>query len=911
MKKLNKICLALGLMVCVNSAVWSQSIATWELQSTTAPTNSGFGTSTLPMIATFKKDSLNSNVFSNVPTGVKMTASLQKQQLTGFSYGDPLAGTLINTGMVFGAGPTNGYNSALGPDPLNRYDILGAYNGSFGPTDSMFTSSPSALGPQNGTGIRVAYLPPFTNGGIEIFNQVYELFKRHLSNKKDSSIYYGQLKLAFSQTVVNPVIHLGGLGGSLRYVILGANPNSNNPADWRTSYFTTELQLVTPGVTSTKMSGNQNFIVDGVNNKILNAEQHKPNGASVSDPAANIPPSFNDFGAATGSVRINGLVDSLVYNVYMRGGDSSQFAWGIPVASIQGGIVDPFAGDIWYVSASMNKPSQQISGKVFNDKDGLTDNSIYSSTSLGLTSNLNTNSGGLLWAKLINNLGVVIDSIAVNASGLYLFDNVPVGTYTVKITSKASTGNGDGALPPSGLQGYSWRNTGDIVGLGSTNTPGDGISSTLTVNANDVIQNVNFGIQLFLGAGECLSSQLHFDQTNIDASNFGSFEAGNQNFNSWITGTLPSNLHSRFRATTSLQAAQYSFSHSPLIDSSAFDAFLPLHPQNASPGTKMMLVKNPSPNSLVWSLIDTTDRLHIINPIPLDSQYYFKSGLISTYSGFLTRVKSDSPVVIRIMIYDADSNKVFPHTTFFNSKSDTTITLTGTPGIWQGFSIQPILDSFRLQKSRSWVKKIRWDIISVNGQPFAMDNLQLCDGLVILPIKLTSFTATKQANSVLLNWQTSSENNSKNFEVLHSKDAVQWQTIGIVAAAGISSSARNYSLVDNNPLKGANYYRLKSVDLDNRSELSDVRLVVFGAIDGIKVLPNPVVDKVFITASNSNRLQSVALFSSDGKMLRQIDNFLPGNSVDMSTYASGTYLLKITDKQGVTEVVRVVKVGLK
>jgi hypothetical protein len=174
-----------------------------------------------------------------------------------------------------------------------------------------------------------------------------------------------------------------------------------------------------------------------------------------------------------------------------------------------------------------------------------------------------------------------------------------------------------------------------------------------------------------------------------------------------------------------------------------------------------------------------------------------------------------------------------------------------------------------------------------------------------LPIQLVSFTAVKQSATVLLNWQTSAEINSSYFDLQHSRNGSQWQSIGTVGAAGNSSTPRNYSFVDNNPATGANYYRLKQVDLDGSYRNSGVQLVNFSSDGAIKILPNPVADRLYITGAGAG--SSITIFSSEGRLIQQYKNFTSGSSIDMSSYAAGLYRIRITDKEGKTEVKSVVK----
>ena len=176
-----------------------------------------------------------------------------------------------------------------------------------------------------------------------------------------------------------------------------------------------------------------------------------------------------------------------------------------------------------------------------------------------------------------------------------------------------------------------------------------------------------------------------------------------------------------------------------------------------------------------------------------------------------------------------------------------------------------------------------------------------------LPITLSNFTAVKQNKVVALNWQTSSEQNSSHFEVEFSREGNKFDNIGRVTAAGNSSLEKRYSSVHLSPVNGINYYRLKLVDADGSFKYSDVRTVKFSNTTSVTIMPNPTTDRVFITSNDGGMLQSVGLYDVNGKFLKQINNFALGNSIDLSVYAPSIYILKLIDKQGNTEVIKVVR----
>lgn len=190
------------------------------------------------------------------------------------------------------------------------------------------------------------------------------------------------------------------------------------------------------------------------------------------------------------------------------------------------------------------------------------------------------------------------------------------------------------------------------------------------------------------------------------------------------------------------------------------------------------------------------------------------------------------------------------------------------------------------------------------------NNLTAALGVVVggpLPITLLNFTATKQGKVVDLNWQTSTESNSSHFDVQFSKDGIDWTSIGTVKAAGNSTSTQSYSLVHQKPVNSINYYRLKQVDINAKYEYSLTRTVSFKGNNSLTLMPNPTTDRVFITSNTPGNLQTVSIYSNDGKQIYTTTNFRLGNSIDLSRYASGVYMLKIVDKNGDTEIMKVVK----
>lgn len=168
---------------------------------------------------------------------------------------------------------------------------------------------------------------------------------------------------------------------------------------------------------------------------------------------------------------------------------------------------------------------------------------------------------------------------------------------------------------------------------------------------------------------------------------------------------------------------------------------------------------------------------------------------------------------------------------------------------------------------------------------------------VTIPVQLTSFTAKKESNTIRV---TSSEQNNSYFEVLRILEHKETQVIGVIRGKGTSSNANIYSFTDHHPVMGINYYQLKQVDYDGKTDLSEVLALnfSFGEI-GFKVYAPS--DEPYITlfvnsdkAATENRIADVS-----GKVLLQALLKLGDgqNTINLPLFVSkGIYLDQLQNK---------------
>ncbi|MEP7236458.1 MAG: T9SS type A sorting domain-containing protein [Ferruginibacter sp.] len=854
-------------VLCLTAFVTKSEAQQGTLEFTSLSSNTvTTGPTISPVSAIFREDiqnlTVNTHFKTNTPA-ITASFSFARQRFTS-AYASN-----VSTGMTFGGGSSaavGGATQVAASNPV--FNALGATLLQ-PPQNGMFVSSPTGTPVVNWQlgGRGVGLDPEGTQNGSDDDNfgnfdysfgtAIYTTVEPLKDSLKDGRYYYGDLVIKFSRTVKDPVVHIAGLGGSYEYINLAAQTVK--------SYFTTELELTNPGVTSTFMAGNEYFNVVSATNKILNSAP-SPNGGSYSVGAG------TNYGAATGSVKINGTLDSLVYKVYVRGSVNSQFSFSALKANISGATRDPFNGDLFYMAISMNKPTQQISGNVFIDKD-VTDNDVNKSFGLG---NERTNANGQLYANLISGTTVVA-TMPIAANGTYLFDNVAVGTYTVQMSSTQGV---VGQPKPATVIPLNWTRTAQFIGSGPGTDGATGTSRSFTIAASDILTNVNFGIK----AGNCPDNILYTVPPSTNY--FGGFELA-QNF--FPIGVNLANGPGRVYANTPLVSnTSYTVATSPDALDASLNAYAALG------GSGQMVVKPTATNQVAYYLVDS------LGKNGAGFQTYLLSGSGSSFKGWFAK-STAADAVVKIKIYDADDpTKVF---------ADVNVSVTGAPGNWIYWN-QPWTVNYGTPPLPSTTKKVRLDIISENGAPFSIDELCFTENAAgpVLPIGLSDFTATKSDCTANLVWKTSTESNSDRFEVeVKTNNNSVYSIAGIVAASGYSSASKTYQYSYPMQPGVVYYFRLKMIDKDGTFIYSDTRSASCSkGRAGIVIAPNPVKTSFTITGMENGK-NSIVVYASNGQLVKTQVIAQNQGEVNVSYLAPGMYTVKVTSENGNTVVEKLIK----
>ncbi len=170
-----------------------------------------------------------------------------------------------------------------------------------------------------------------------------------------------------------------------------------------------------------------------------------------------------------------------------------------------------------------------------------------------------------------------------------------------------------------------------------------------------------------------------------------------------------------------------------------------------------------------------------------------------------------------------------------------------------------------------------------------------------LPVTLINFAAEPANGQVKLKWATASELNNQQFVVERSAKPLGFTAIAVVKGQGTTSIPHQYLLVDNAPLTGWNYYRLKQVDIDGKFINSKIVSVNMGSILSkmMKVYPNPVASFIQIKGGSTSNLFFGSVSDVQGKVTINVKGSLTDISRQISAklgaIVAGVYTIELVN----------------
>lgn len=397
---------------------WAQTVPTLEFAAG-AGNPTGNGPTVNNQVITFQQNANNptNNTFTAYTPTTTATFSLSNQQ-----YTLPTTQLSTGTGVAFGAAINGGGTAALA-SPL--FDFLNSIGGS---TDANYSSANGVAG-----GIAVN-----ANRGVEFFVSAQAL---PVNVPANSRYQFADLTITFNRAIVNPVVHLTGLGGT-----------------FGTFGFTTDFDLLTPNVSLSKLDGSNELTVSATQ-----ALNNVPN-----------PTAATGTGGASGSVLVNtpsAGITTLQFRLFLRPNTAG--------GAIHSADNSTHAGDQLLISVSSTTITP-ITGTVFEDVNygGGAGRTLAADGTV-------VRPGARV--ELYNSAGTFVSAVTTDANGRYNFNPV-AGNYTVRVVNSTVTSSRPGyvntLVPVQTYNGTTNRVGGEIpsqvdAGAGTTGTTLNGPNNSL------------------------------------------------------------------------------------------------------------------------------------------------------------------------------------------------------------------------------------------------------------------------------------------------------------------------------------------------------------------------------------------------------------------------------------------------
>ena len=169
--------------------------------------------------------------------------------------------------------------------------------------------------------------------------------------------------------------------------------------------------------------------------------------------------------------------------------------------------------------------------------------------------------------------------------------------------------------------------------------------------------------------------------------------------------------------------------------------------------------------------------------------------------------------------------------------------------------------------------------------------------LILLPLELLHFDATKTDDGHLIEWEIGQTDDILQFELAYSLDAINFETINQFSVQGLS-----YEMIDKNYYEAQQvYYRLQTEMIDGSIVYSDIKAIsIENKRQGISLSPNPSISYLAIRfyVDKLSEVQLI-LMDNNGRRLRSTNYSLDTGSqsieINTTSLEAGLYHLLIAD----------------
>jgi hypothetical protein len=178
-----------------------------------------------------------------------------------------------------------------------------------------------------------------------------------------------------------------------------------------------------------------------------------------------------------------------------------------------------------------------------------------------------------------------------------------------------------------------------------------------------------------------------------------------------------------------------------------------------------------------------------------------------------------------------------------------------------------------------------------------------------LPVTWLDFIgAENKFGEVVLDWSTVAEKHNDKFEIERSIDGKNFEELGVIQGSGTTTVISKYRYIDQFPIKGLGYYRIKQIDFDGKHDYSEMLAIKLGSgqLLTMEVFPNRTFGKVNLRVGGTPGVYQLMVMDMMGRTYGRFELTENAPQFDITSFPAGIYIFKVANAQG-TLVRRVIK----
>jgi hypothetical protein len=167
-----------------------------------------------------------------------------------------------------------------------------------------------------------------------------------------------------------------------------------------------------------------------------------------------------------------------------------------------------------------------------------------------------------------------------------------------------------------------------------------------------------------------------------------------------------------------------------------------------------------------------------------------------------------------------------------------------------------------------------------------------------LPVSITALKAYQKGTGIQVEWNVTNEENMAGYAIEKSVDGVSFTQVGAVTA----NHSSNYNWMDVSPLKGNNFYRIKTQDKNGSISYTETVNVKIGSTKNLfTIVGNPVHNKLLVLQLENvdKGNYTLQVFNNIGQQVATQTWLHNGGSatqtMSLGNVAAGTYQVRITN----------------